>query len=94
LPAAVETANDVSIQNDSATARAETGKIRGICSLAVPDGVRTDVSTPTPERIEIDRRLSSALYDAGRSALGMPGTVDILKLGSGCSPLSGYLVAG
>jgi hypothetical protein len=28
---------------------------------------------------EIDRRLHEALYDAGRSALGMPGTVDTFK---------------
>jgi hypothetical protein len=31
------------------------------------------------ERTEIDRRLHEALYDAGRSALGMPGTVDTFK---------------
>ncbi len=30
-------------------------------------------------QLDIDVRLTSALYDAGRSALGMPGTVDTFK---------------
>lgn len=30
-------------------------------------------------RLEVDQRLITALYDAGRSALGMPSTVDTFK---------------
>ncbi len=34
---------------------------------------------PEHEQQEVDRRLAAALHEAGRSPLGMPGTVDTLK---------------
>ena len=46
---------------------------------------RNGSAPPEAIQTEIDRRLHVALYDAGRSALGMPGTVDIPKLGTGRS---------
>jgi hypothetical protein len=44
LAPAADTVRDGSKQNNSATGRAETGKIRGICSRAV-----RSTSTPTPQ---------------------------------------------
>ena len=67
LGSAPDTERDVSRQNNSETRRAETGKIRGICSPIVP----TD-----QDRLEIDQRLFGAHQNAGRSALGMPSSVD------------------
>jgi hypothetical protein len=48
----------------------------------------------TLSRNEINVRLAGALYATGRSALGMPCSVDILKARLGVQPLSRFLVAG
>ncbi len=55
---------------DSSTAVLEPAE-----TAANPSECRTSRSRDT----DIDARLTSALYDAGRSALGMPGTVDTFK---------------
>lgn len=80
------TARDVSTRNDSATPRADTGNSRGICSPAVltPLEAAQRVSRIKNEgadaiEAEVNNRLFLALQDAGRSALGMPSSVDTLK---------------